>query len=68
MIQIHATRKLFEILPLTRDGQFAVTKRSQWLFERTALDINPLAAGMAMSLLCSGTILCCWCTMQRAFL
>lgn len=43
MIQIHATRKLFEKLPLTNDGQFAVTPRTRWLFEQTALDINPLS-------------------------
>lgn len=43
MIQIHATRKLFEKLPLTSTGQFAITPRTQWLFEQTALDINPLS-------------------------
>lgn len=43
MIQIHATRKLFEKLPLTNAGQFAVTQQTQWLFEQTALDINPLS-------------------------
>lgn len=43
MIQIHATRKLFEKLPLTSSGQFAATSRTQWLFERPALDINPLS-------------------------
>lgn len=43
MIQIHATRKLFEKLPLTSTGQFAVTPATQWLFEQTALDTNPLS-------------------------
>lgn len=43
MIQIHATRKLYEKLPLTSSGQFAVTPRTEWLFEQVALDNNPLS-------------------------
>ncbi|PUA30220.1 MAG: hypothetical protein B0W54_06825 [Cellvibrio sp. 79] len=43
MIQLHATRKLFEVLPLNAQGQLAATPRSQWLFERTSPDFNPLS-------------------------
>lgn len=43
VIQLHATRKLFERLPLTDQGQLAPTPRSQWLYDRPALDINPLS-------------------------
>ena len=43
MIQLHATRKLFEKLPLLENGQLAATPRSQWLFEQPILDINPLS-------------------------
>lgn len=43
MIRLHATRKLFERLPLNEDGQFAIAPRSQWLFDQAALDINPLS-------------------------
>ena len=43
MIHLHTTRKLFERLPLTDQGQLAPTPRSQWLYDRPALDINPLS-------------------------
>ena len=43
MIHLHATRKLFEKLPLTEQGLFAATPRSQWLFNQPALNINPLS-------------------------
>ncbi len=43
MIQLHATRKLFEKLPLLYNEQLAATPRSQWLFEQPMLDINPLS-------------------------
>ncbi|WP_319783567.1 DUF6933 domain-containing protein [Oceanisphaera sp. IT1-181] len=48
MILLHATRKLFEKLPLLyneqlKNGQLAATPRSQWLFEQPMLDINPLS-------------------------
>ncbi len=43
MIQLHATRKLFERLPLDEHGQLAITPRSQWLFEQPALADNPLS-------------------------
>jgi hypothetical protein len=43
MIHLHATRKLFDRLPLSDAGQLAVTPRSQWLFEQPVLDINPLS-------------------------
>lgn len=43
MIQLHATRKLFEKLPLNRDGLFVVTPQSAWLYEKPRLDMNPLS-------------------------
>lgn len=43
MIQLHATRKLFERLPLTENGQLPLTARSEWLREQPPLDINPLS-------------------------
>lgn len=43
MIYLYATRKLFDRLPLNEHGQFAVTPRTQWMFEQALLDINPLS-------------------------
>lgn len=43
MIQLHATRKLFERLPLDEQGRFLATPRSAWLFELPALEDNPLS-------------------------
>ena len=43
MIQLHATRKLFDRLPLNADGQLAVTRRTEWLHEKPALRSNPLS-------------------------
>lgn len=43
MIQLQATRKLFERLPLSENGQLPVTSRSEWLYEQLPLDINPLS-------------------------
>jgi hypothetical protein len=43
VIQLHATHKLCERLPLTDQGQLAPTPRSQWLYDRPALDSNPLS-------------------------
>jgi hypothetical protein len=43
VIQLYATRKLFERLPVDDCGQFAATPRSGWLYEQPALDINPLS-------------------------
>lgn len=43
MIQLHATRKLFERLPLDENGQLPLTARSDWLQDRPPLDINPLS-------------------------
>jgi hypothetical protein len=43
VILLHATRKLFDRLPLNSAGQLSPTPRSQWLFEQPALDINPLS-------------------------
>ena len=42
MFQLHATRKLFDRLPLNDDGQLPVTRRTEWLYEKPALDTNPL--------------------------
>jgi len=43
MIQLNATRKLFAKLPLNSGGQLAVTKRTEWLYEQPAIDVNPLS-------------------------
>lgn len=43
MILLHATRKLFERLPLKEDGQLAVTSRSEWLYAQATLVDNPLS-------------------------
>ena len=43
MIHLHATRKLFERLPLNEQGQLSVTPRSKWLYERIILENNPLS-------------------------
>lgn len=43
MIQLNATRKFFAKLPLNSDGQLAVTKRTGWLYEQPAMDVNPLS-------------------------
>ncbi len=43
MIHLHATRKLFDRLPLNDSGDLAATPRSQWLFERPVLGANPLS-------------------------
>lgn len=43
MIHLHATRKLFEKLPLNEQGQLAVTPRTQWLYEQPELEDNPLS-------------------------
>ncbi|AIA73204.1 hypothetical protein ECA4447 [Pectobacterium atrosepticum SCRI1043] len=43
MIQLHATHKLFKKLPLNDSGQLDATPRSQWLFMRPTIDINPLS-------------------------
>lgn len=43
MIQLNATRKLFAKLPLNNDGQLATTKRTEWLYEQPAIDVNPLS-------------------------
>ncbi|MDX1749827.1 MAG: hypothetical protein R3271_05855 [Methylophaga sp.] len=43
MIHLHATRKLFDRLPLAENGQLPVTSRSEWLYEQPPVDINPLS-------------------------
>ncbi len=43
MIQLHATRKLFERLPLDEQGRLAASPRSAWLFEALVLEGNPLS-------------------------
>ena len=43
MIRLHATRKLFERLPLDEQGQLAPTPRSAWLFEAETIETNPLS-------------------------
>ncbi|WP_235041484.1 DUF6933 domain-containing protein [Vreelandella profundi] len=43
MIQLHATRKLSKRLPLNSDGQFAVSPRTEWLYQIPSLNINPLS-------------------------
>lgn len=43
MIQLHATRKLFAKLPLNNDGQLAITQRTEWLYQKPALEVNPLS-------------------------
>ncbi|MCW2478602.1 DUF6933 domain-containing protein [Candidatus Symbiopectobacterium sp. NZEC135] len=43
MIHLHATRKLFEYLPLNEENRLPPTAHSQWLFEQPILDINPLS-------------------------
>jgi hypothetical protein len=42
MIQLHATHKLFNKLPLSSGGQLAVTKRSERLHQLPSFDSNPL--------------------------
>lgn len=42
MINLHATRKLCERLPVDDKGLFSATPSSQWLFTQPTLDINPL--------------------------
>lgn len=41
-MQLSATRKLFDKLPVDAKGQFAPTPRSQWLYEAPPLEHNPL--------------------------
>ncbi len=43
MIQLHATRKLFERLPLNEQGLVASTPRSDWLFKASPVEANPLS-------------------------
>ncbi|WP_426415319.1 DUF6933 domain-containing protein [Aestuariirhabdus sp. LZHN29] len=43
MIQLHATRKLFERLPVDQQGQLPSTPRSAWLFDAEPMDANPLS-------------------------
>jgi len=43
VIQLQATHKLYERLPLTSDGQFNVTPRTEWIYKQPLLDINPLS-------------------------
>lgn len=43
MIQLHATRKLFDRLPLDQDGRLAETPRTAWLFKQASPDRNPLS-------------------------
>ena len=43
MIQLHATKKLFQQLPLAADGTLPSTPRSQWLFDQPPLESNPLS-------------------------
>lgn len=41
-MQLSATRKLFDKLPVGGDGQLAPTLRSQWLYDAPPLEHNPL--------------------------
>ena len=43
MIQLHATRKLFERLPLDAQGCLPSTPRSEWLFQAEPVEANPLS-------------------------
>ncbi|MEA3588161.1 hypothetical protein J6I75_07325 [Pseudidiomarina sp. 1APP75-27a] len=43
MIRLHATRKLFEKLPVDKDGKLSATERTAWIYEKPTLDINPLS-------------------------
>lgn len=43
MIQLHATRKLFERLSLDDQGRLAPTSRSSWLYEAEPIEANPLS-------------------------
>ncbi|PHS61967.1 MAG: hypothetical protein COB09_16135 [Thalassobium sp.] len=43
MIHLHASKKLFEKLPLNEDGMFYLTPNTQSLYQQTALDNNPLS-------------------------
>ncbi|WP_210398141.1 DUF6933 domain-containing protein [Motiliproteus sediminis] len=43
MILLHATRKLFERLPLGEQGLLEATPRSEWLFEAESIEANPLS-------------------------
>ena len=42
MLKLHATRKLFDRLPVNNQGQLPVTPRSQWLFDRASSETGPL--------------------------
>ena len=43
MIRLHASRKLFEKLPLNDDGLLYITPGSQWLYQQPPLEHNPLS-------------------------
>lgn len=43
MLQLHATRKLYEKLPLQSNGEVKVTQSTEWLYQQPQLDINPLS-------------------------
>lgn len=43
MIKLHATKKLYEKLPVDKDGYLPRTKRTEWLYEQPVLVINPLS-------------------------
>lgn len=43
MIHLHASKKLFEKLPLNDDGLLYVTPGSQWLYQQPPLEHNPLS-------------------------
>lgn len=43
MIRLHASKKLFEKLPLNEDGMLYLTPNTQSLYQQTALDNNPLS-------------------------
>lgn len=42
MIQLHATKALFTLLPLNEQGQFFMTPRTRWLYQQPAIENNPL--------------------------
>lgn len=43
MIHLHASKKLFEKLPLNDDGLLYVTPGRQWLYQQPPLEHNPLS-------------------------
>lgn len=43
MIHLHASKKLFEKLPLNDSGLLFMTPRSQWLYQQPPLEHNPLS-------------------------